>query len=102
LIFNLLQAGQAYPCKELGRLREPALRALVPRLMAEEPPSRPPAAALQAEPFFASDAVDEWGRLAVSDRASSQSCRRELLDAGAAALGVPSLAATIAEVSQDG
>eukprot|EP01047_Picozoa_sp_COSAG01_P018347 COSAG01_NODE_991_length_12286_cov_4.629605_14_plen_72_part_00 len=42
-----MQAGQAYPCKELARLREPALRALVPRLMAEEPPSRPPAAALQ-------------------------------------------------------
>ena len=54
---------------------DPALKDLVPRLMSADPAARPTAQQLQAEPYFASEAVDEWGRVDVG-RVSAKSCRQ--------------------------
>ena len=102
LILNTIHppaAGEAYPRKDTARLTEPALKDLVPQLLSEDPKQRPTALELQAEPYFSSDAVvDEWGRVDVGQRTSTKSCRQELLDADADALGVPEIATVVAEM----
>jgi hypothetical protein len=93
-----LGAGESYPLTNPSKVVEPALKDLVPRLLSRDPASRPTAAQLQAEPYFASDAVDEWGRVDVGQDVSKKSCRQEMLDADASALGVPEIASVVAEI----
>jgi hypothetical protein len=88
-----------YPLMDPSKVADPALKAVVSRLMGRDPASRPTAAQLQAEPYFASDRVDEWGRVDVGPHASQeQSCRQAMLDADADALGVPEIARIVAEI----
>jgi hypothetical protein len=81
--------GETYPLTNVSKVTDPSLKDLLPRLLSRDPTSRPSATQLQAEPYFASDAVDEWGRVDVGQRTSTKSCRQEMLDADSAALGVP-------------
>lgn len=101
LILNTIHppaAGEVYPRKDTAKLTDPALKDLVPRLLSEDPKARPTAVELQAEPYFASEAVDEWGRVDMGLTQSAKSCRQELQAADAAALQVPEIVNVIAEV----
>lgn len=101
LILNTIHppaAGEFYPLKDTAKLTDPALKDLVPRLLSEDPKARPTAVQLQAEPYFASEVVDEWGRIDVGQRASTKSCRQEMLDMDADAVGVPAMATIVAEM----
>ena len=89
---------EQYPLKEVAAIRsEPAVAGMVERLLAEDPSARPSAVELQAEPYFVSESVDEWGRVDVGDRRSEKRCREELLGADADALGVPEIANVVAK-----
>eukprot|EP01045_Picozoa_sp_COSAG04_P021203 COSAG04_NODE_2257_length_4433_cov_2.916244_1_plen_656_part_00 len=90
--------GERYPCTDPSRVTEPALAGPVNRLLSEEPRERPTAAQLEAEPYFESEQVDEWGRVDVGQCSSTKPCRDELLDAGADALGVPEIESAVQAV----
>ena len=92
------EASSSYPLMDPSKVTDPALKGLIPRLMDRNPASRPTAAQLQAEPYFASDSVDEWGRVDLGQHVSSKSCREEMLDADSAALGVPEIANVVADI----
>ena len=101
LILNTIHppaAGQVYPLKDTAKLTDPALKDLVPKLLSDDPKARPTALQLQATPYFASGQVDEWGRVDMGLTRSAKSCRQELLDADADALGVPEIANVIAQI----
>jgi hypothetical protein len=89
---------ESYPLTNPSKVTDPALKELLPRLLNREPASRPTAAQLLAEPYFASDAVDEWGRVDVGQLVSHKSCRQEMLDADARALGVPEITSVVAQI----
>jgi serine/threonine protein kinase len=90
--------GEVYPLKDVTKLTDPVLTSFVLKLLSEDPEMRPTALELQAEPYFSSDEVDEWGRIDVRRRVSTKSCRQELLDADVNALGVLEIATVVAEV----
>ena len=91
--------GEQYPLKDVAAIRsEPAVAGMVERLLSDDPSARPSAVELQAEPYFVSESVDEWGRVDVGDRRSEKRCREELLGADADALGVPEIANVVAQV----
>ena len=101
LILNTIHPpapGEVYPLKDVTKLTDPALRDFVRKLLSDDPQMRPTALELQAEPYFSSDEVDEWGRIDVRRCVSTKSCRQELLDADVDALGVPEIATVVAEV----
>ena len=58
-------AGESYPLTDPSKVTDPALKDILQGLMARDPSARPTAAQLQAEMYFASDTVDEWGRVDV-------------------------------------
>lgn len=94
LILNTIhppEAGEQYPLKDVSRLTDPALTAFVPKLLSDDPGQRPTALQLQAEQYFASEGVDEWGRVDVGQCVSTKTCRQELLDADSDALHVPDI-----------
>ena len=90
--------AESYPLTNPSKVTDPALKELLPRLLSRDPSSRPTAAQLLAEPYFASDAVDEWGRVDVGQLVSHKSCRQEMLDADARALGVPEITSVVAQI----
>ena len=101
LILNTIHPpapDEVYPLKDVTKLTDPALTDIVSKLLSDDPQMRPTALELQAQPYFSSDDVDEWGRIDVRRYVSTKSCRQELLDADADALGVPEIATVVAEV----
>ena len=92
IIINTIHVPEpdAYPLTDPALVTAPALKALVPRLLSPTPGARPSAAELQAEPYFASERVDEWGRVEMP-ATSSMTCCEEMLVADPVALGVPDM-----------
>lgn len=100
LILNTVHppVGEPYPLTDASRLTDPALRTIVPKLLSDNPGQRPTALELQAEPYFASEEVDEWGRVDVGQHVLVKACRQEFLDADGDALQVPEIRDVVFQV----
>ena len=83
---------------DVSAAEDPALRAVLERLLSPDPSRRTTAVMLQADPFFAAESWDEWGRLEIGTGQVYRSCRDEMLAVDATVLGVPQLHSVIEDI----
>ena len=92
LILNTISPpgpDEPYPLTDASKLTDPAVKQFLPQLMSTNPADRPLAVQLQAQPYFASAALDEWGRIDTGMQLSSDSCREDMLAIGPVRPAVP-------------